>query len=64
MLDQLIPQDYLLRKIDKYIYDYNKDIYTYPNNVALIYKTTARKGYKEYRCFVKIIISLLFLIIF
>ena len=39
---------------NKYIYDYDKDIYICPNNVALIYKTTTREGYKEYRCFEEI----------
>ena len=39
---------------NKYIYDYGKDIYICPNNVALIYKTTTREGYKEYRCFEEI----------
>ena len=28
--------------------------YICPNNVALIYKTTTREGYKEYRCFEEI----------
>ena len=39
---------------NKYIYDYDKDIYICPNNVALIYKTTTREGYKEYSCFEEI----------
>ncbi|WP_423243374.1 transposase [Clostridium septicum] len=39
---------------NKYIYDYDKDIYICPNNVALIYKTTTREGYREYRCFEEI----------
>lgn len=38
----------------KFIYDFDKDIYICPNNYALIYKTTTREGYKEYRCFEEI----------
>lgn len=42
---------------NKFIYDFDKDIYICPNNVALIYKTTTREGYKEYRCFEEICLS-------
>lgn len=38
---------------NKYIYDYDKDIYFCPNNGVLIYKITTREGYKGYRCFEK-----------
>lgn len=36
---------------NKFQYDCDKDVYICPNNMALIYKTTTREGYKEYRCF-------------
>ena len=39
---------------NKFVYDFDKDIYICPNNFALIYKTTTREGYKEYRCFEEI----------
>ena len=39
---------------NKFIYDFDKDIYICPNNFALIYKTTTREGYREYRCFEEI----------
>ncbi len=39
---------------NKFIYDFDKDIYICPNNFALIYKTATREGYREYRCFEEI----------
>lgn len=39
---------------NKFIYDFDKDIYICPNNFSLIYKTTTREGYREYRCFEEI----------
>lgn len=39
---------------NQYIYDLDKDIYICRNNVALIYKTTTREGYREYKCFEEI----------
>jgi len=34
----------------KFLYDEQTDSYTCPNYETLIYKTTNRQGYKEYRC--------------
>ncbi|MGL5329775.1 MAG: transposase, partial [Peptostreptococcaceae bacterium] len=42
---------------NKFIYDFDKDIYICPNEYALIYKTTTRDGYKEYICFEEICLS-------
>lgn len=39
---------------NKFQYDFDKDIYICPNNMALIYKTTTREGYREYKCFEEI----------
>ena len=50
---------------NKYIYDYDKDIYICPNNVALIYKTRLAKAIKNidvlrrYVCVVPIKINVL-----
>ena len=51
-IDVLLIKKECIQRIS--IYDYDKDIYICPNNVALIYKTTTREGYKEYRCFEEI----------
>ena len=55
-IDVLLIKNECIQRISiyKYIYDYDKEIYICPNNVALIYKTTTREGYKEYKCFEEI----------
>jgi hypothetical protein len=33
----------------KFTYDYERDLYVCPNNQELVYKTTTREGYREYK---------------